>query len=143
MLYPVLEVFLYSVDLFPMLSAVSCLYFFHSCYFCILNLSLLTFLIFVFASFYFLLFFILSSYLFLFFHSSIRSLIFLCILSVFIHYCIFFNLRFIILSFFVHLKIIFLKFSAHIDCLSWVFVFLHYISSITSLSPVLYSFSVS
>ena len=67
MLYPVLEVFLYSVDLFPMLSAVSCLYFFHSCYFCILYLSLLTFLIFVFASFYFLLFFILSSYLFLFF----------------------------------------------------------------------------
>ena len=66
MLYPVLEVFLYS-DLFPMLSAVSCLYFFHSCYFCILYLSLLTFLIFVFASFYFLLFFILSSYLFLFF----------------------------------------------------------------------------
>ena len=92
-------------------------------------------LLFTFLHFIFLLIFV--------FHSSIRSLIFLCILSVFIHYCIFFNLRFIILSFFVHLKIIFLKFSAHIYCLSWVFVFLHYISSITSLSPVLYSFSVS
>ena len=39
---------------------------------------------------------------------------FLCILSVFIPYCIFFNLRIFILSFFVHFQIIFLKFSVHI-----------------------------
>ena len=72
------------------------------------------------------------------------SFCFLCILSVFIPYCIFFNLQIFILSFFVHLQTIFLKFSVHIHCLSWsLLCFLHYISSITSLSPVLYSFSVS
>ena len=72
------------------------------------------------------------------------SFCFLFILSVFIPYCIFFNLQIFILSFFVHIRIIFLKFSVHIHCLSWsLLFFLHYISSITSLSPVLYSFSVS
>ena len=47
------------------------------------------------------------------------SFCFLCILSVFIPYCIFFNLQIFILSFFVHLQIIFFKFSVHIHCLSW------------------------
>ena len=65
---------------------------------------------------------------------------FLCILLVFIRYCIFFNLRFIMLSFFVLLQIILSKFSVHIYCFPLVFVFLHYISSMSSLSPVLYSF---
>ena len=51
------------------------------------------------------------------------SVCFLCILSVFINYCIFFSLWFIILSFFMHLQIIFLRFSVHNYCLSLVLVF--------------------
>ena len=56
------------------------------------------------------------------------SVFFLCILLVFINYCIFFSLWFIILSFCMHLQIIFLRFSVHMYCLSLVLVFLHYIS---------------
>ena len=72
------------------------------------------------------------------------SFCFLCILSVFIPYCIFFNLQIFILSFFVHLQIIFFKFSVHIHCLSWSFFFFFalYIFNNFFISSIVFIFSV-
>ena len=70
------------------------------------------------------------------------SFCFLCILSVFIPYCIFFNLQIFILSFFVHLQIIFFKFSVHIHCLSWSFFFALYIFNNFFISSIVFIFSV-
>ena len=72
------------------------------------------------------------------------SFCFLFILSVFIPYCIFFNLQIFILSFFVHLQIIFFKFSVHIHCLSWCLLcfFALYIFNNFFISSIVFIFSV-
>ena len=72
------------------------------------------------------------------------SFCFLCILSVFIPYGIFFNLQIFILSFFVHLQIIFFKFSVHIHCLSWslLLFFALYIFNNFLISSIVFIFSV-
>ena len=72
------------------------------------------------------------------------SFCFLCILSVFIPYCNFFNLQIFILSFFLHLQIIFFKFSVHIHCLSWSLLcfFALYIFNNFFISSIVFIFSV-